>query len=104
MPVAARVMDWDYFQVRIGATLYVGIPFDMRLARRHFAIRRLVDQSGETAFFIRDLGSHCGFTVNGTRNQGSDEMPLRDGDRIQVGAEFVFRLERPSSAEKLSRA
>jgi hypothetical protein len=92
MPLATQVMGWSYFLVCTGGTLYVGIPSDLRLARTHFAIRRVAGESGST-FRIRDLGSHCGLMVNETRNQGGDEMPLKDGDLIHYGFEFLFRLQ-----------
>lgn len=87
-----QMMEWSYFIVCKGGVLYLGIPSDTRLARKHFAIRRVARESG-TTFWIRDLESHCGTMVNSTLNRGSDEMPLNDGDLIRCGLEFSFRLQ-----------
>jgi len=50
---------------------------DSRASRRHAEIR--ADASG---YFIRDLGSTYGVTVNGERVESA---PLRSGDRIEFG-------------------
>ena len=55
MPVATQVTGWDYFLGCSQGTLYLGIPSDLRLARCHFAIRRVAEGSG-ISFRIRDLG------------------------------------------------
>jgi hypothetical protein len=90
--VVEKVRKREPFQVRLGDTLFIGIPSEMRLGRSHFAIRRVAGPSGEVAFFIWDLQSRCGFMVNDARNQGSAEVQLKDGDRIHYGFEFTFSL------------
>ncbi len=88
--IAEKARRKEAFQVHQGDTLYLGIPSDLGLARKHFSIRRAETESGEVVFFIRDLGSHCGFFLNGDRPPGSAEIALKDGDRIFYGFEFVF--------------
>ena len=90
LPEVVKRVRQEPFQVRLGETLFIGIPSDLRLARSHFAIRRAVGESGEVLFLVRDLRSHCGFIVNDARNAGSAEMQLKAGDRIHYGFEFVF--------------
>jgi pSer/pThr/pTyr-binding forkhead associated (FHA) protein len=63
---------------------------DSHVSRRHAQIRR--EQGG---IFLYDLGSSNGTFVNSQRVSGA--IPLRPGDRIQVGhTELVFRTGTPS--------
>jgi pSer/pThr/pTyr-binding forkhead associated (FHA) protein len=50
---------------------------DPKVSRRHFKIRRAVNQ-----FIISELDTTNGVFVNGTK---VNESPLADGDRISVG-------------------
>lgn len=52
---------------------------DLRLARRHFEIRREDTAQGAVRYLVRDLDSHCGTPINGRRvDAGWHE--LGDGD------------------------
>jgi hypothetical protein len=86
--VAEQLGRKEPFQARLWTILFIVIPGDLYLARRHFAIRR-ADDGG---FLVRDLHSTGGFRLNGVRNPGAVEVPLNDGDRIQCGSDFVFNL------------
>src|SRR5882724_11677901 len=54
LPEVVKRVRQEPFQVRLGETLFIGIPSDLRLARSHFAIRRAVGESGEVVFLVRD--------------------------------------------------
>lgn len=63
---------------------------DLRLARRHFEIRRQDEPEGAVRYFVRDLDSHCGTPINGRRvDAGWHE--LTDGD-VLLFTMFRFRL------------
>lgn len=89
--VAEKLGQEEPFQVHLEDTLYIVFPFENRLSRRHFSIRRTTDESGQDLFLIQDLGSCCGIWVNGSR-MTSEERPLSCGDIISVGSMFFFRL------------
>jgi hypothetical protein len=102
--VVKKVSRQDPFGARLGDTLFIAIPSDIRLARSHFSIRRAAGESGEAVFLIRDLQSHCGFMVNDVLNAGSAELQLKGGDRIHYGFEFVFNVVAGESDDQDSRA
>jgi pSer/pThr/pTyr-binding forkhead associated (FHA) protein len=59
------------------------------VSRRHARITK-----GRAGFFIADLGSSNGTTVNGQILQPHRARMLRNGDRIKVGLvviQFLFR-------------
>ena len=62
--VVEKIIKREIFKVQKGDTLFIEIPFEMRLARSHFAIYRSVDESGLSAYEVEDLGSHCGLMLN----------------------------------------
>lgn len=66
---------------------------DSKLSRFHCEVHR----RGEAAYVLRDCGSR-----NGTEHNGhlvSTEVPLRDGDRIDIGnTVIVFHARRPPEA------
>ena len=58
------------------------------VSRRHARITR-----GQNGYFITDLGSSNGTTVNGQPLAARRAYPLRNGDRIKVGLVVIqFRL------------
>ncbi len=75
-----------FVEVVLGRDPASGIRFDPDkdsvVGRRHACISR--DAVAPHRFILRDLGSRNGTFVNALRL--ADEMPLRDGDVIQLGA------------------
>jgi two-component system cell cycle response regulator len=72
--------------VVIGRDDSVDVPLlDDRISRRH---ARLVVEGDES--WVEDLGSRNGTFVNGERISG--RHPVRDGDKIQLGARSILRF------------
>jgi len=71
----------------------VYIP-DERLSREHARI-----EFRDGSYWLKDLGSKNGVTVNATRV--SDQQQLHDGDAVQLGSStLVLQIERSSEALK----
>jgi len=69
---------------------------DDKVSRAHACIRHSDGQ-----FFLKDLGSRNGVFLNGEKIES--DVPLKPGDRIQVGA-TVFVLEQATPAEDAAKA
>jgi len=66
------------------------------VSRRHASI--LVDVGGQT--WLTDLGSRNGTLVNGVPLVCHQAVSLRDGDRIGLGSESVFKLIRTDPVDE----
>lgn len=67
---------------------------DLRLARNHFEIRCEGDPAGPAGtlrYFVRDLESHCGTSINGLRVDAGWHQ-ITDGDRLLFEI-FELRIE-----------
>jgi anti-anti-sigma factor len=82
----------------IGRRADAGVPLDdAEVSRRHAEVRYRAGR-----YFVADLGSSNGTLLNGQAIEG--EVPLADGDVVQVGAaHLTFRLRRPPSSPVADR-
>jgi hypothetical protein len=94
LPEVLRRVRQQPFQVRLGETLFIGIPPELALARRHFRIRHVASESGGDVFLAQDLRTHCGTRVNNQVISDTLGIQLNDNDRISCGAHFVFNIVR----------
>jgi diguanylate cyclase (GGDEF)-like protein len=86
---------------RLGASTVIGRSvdcevriFDVGVSRRH----AVIEQQGDTDYFVQDLGSRNGTTVRG---RSITKCRLVDGDRIGVGPVF-FRFTLADEMEELA--
>jgi predicted component of type VI protein secretion system len=65
---------------------------DVCIADPHISRRHCVISAGQSGYFIKDLGSANGVTLNGTKI--TSEAPLKDGDKLLLGkVEIEFHQE-----------
>src|SRR5579864_5027415 len=97
-PHAGRVFPLDKDSVVIGRSQEADIVLDANeISRRHALIMRRED-----SFFIEDLNTRNGTSVNGRRLV--QPAPLADGDSVQIASfRLVFRGELASSSSEVSR-
>jgi diguanylate cyclase (GGDEF)-like protein len=86
---------------RLGPTTVVGRSLDCQIKIHESGVSRrhaLITQSGETEYFVQDLGSRNGTTVRG---RPVTRARLTDGDRIGVGPVF-FRFALADETEEMA--
>jgi two-component system cell cycle response regulator len=86
---------------RLGPTTVVGRSLDCQIKIHESGVSRrhaLITQSGETEYYVQDLGSRNGTTVRG---RPVTRARLTDGDRIGVGPVF-FRFALADETEELA--
>jgi two-component system, cell cycle response regulator len=86
---------------RLGANTVVGRSLDCQVKIHESGVSRrhaLITQSGETEYFVQDLGSRNGTTVRG---RPITRARLVDGDRIGVGPVF-FRFALADETEEMA--
>jgi diguanylate cyclase (GGDEF)-like protein len=86
---------------RLGANTVVGRSLDCQIKIHEAGVSRrhaLITQSGETEYYVQDLGSRNGTTVRG---RPITRARLTDGDRIGVGPVF-FRFALADETEELA--
>ncbi|HJL18328.1 MAG TPA: GGDEF domain-containing protein [Sandaracinaceae bacterium LLY-WYZ-13_1] len=83
-PGAIHSVDGDVLVLGRDRSLPARID-DRGISRRHARVIRIAG-----VFYVEDLGSTNGTRVNGERV--SQPRPLRDGDRIQLGASTLLRV------------
>jgi pSer/pThr/pTyr-binding forkhead associated (FHA) protein len=83
--------DLDKPEVKIGRNvkdIINDIPIeDREVSRSHAKITRRNQQ-----YFIQDLGSSTGTSVNGIRLKASQEVTLQNGAEIAIGPKVKFRF------------
>ena len=93
----------DFYFLNGGELVLGNDPFsadvvvrDVEVEPRHASIRR---EPGSGTYVVRDLGTGASTLVNGEPFGGSEERPLRDGDRIMIGDSVLeFSREDPVKA------
>jgi diguanylate cyclase (GGDEF)-like protein len=86
---------------RLGTTTVVGRSLDCQIKIHESGVSRrhaLITQSGETDYYVQDLGSRNGTTVRG---RPVTRAHLTDGDRIGVGPVF-FRFALADETEEMA--
>jgi diguanylate cyclase (GGDEF)-like protein len=86
---------------RLGPNTVVGRSLDCQVKIHESGVSRrhaLITQSGETEYFVQDLGSRNGTTVRG---RPITRARLADGDRIGVGPVF-FRFALADETEEMA--
>jgi two-component system, cell cycle response regulator len=86
---------------RLGTNTVVGRSLDCQVKIHESGVSRrhaLITQSGETEYFVQDLGSRNGTTVRG---RPITRARLADGDRIGVGPVF-FRFALADETEEMA--
>lgn len=75
----------------------VTITGDTAISRQHCKFERTPD-----GIFVSDMGSSNGTQVNG-KKIGEDRVPIKDGDKVQIGSTAIT-LEDPASRRESRRA
>ncbi len=86
---------------RLGNTTVVGRSLDCQIKVHEAGVSRrhaLITQSGETEYYVQDLGSRNGTTVRG---RPVTRARLMDGDRIGIGPVF-FRFALTDETEEMA--
>jgi diguanylate cyclase (GGDEF)-like protein len=86
---------------RLGANTVVGRSLDCQIKIHESGVSRrhaLITQSGETEYYVQDLGSRNGTTVRG---RPITRARLTDGDRIGIGPVF-FRFALADETEEMA--
>jgi diguanylate cyclase (GGDEF)-like protein len=86
---------------RLGATTVIGRSLDCQVKIHEAGVSRrhaLITQSGETEYYVQDLGSRNGTTVRG---RPITRARLTDGDRVGIGPVF-FRFALADETEEMA--
>ena len=70
--------------------------FDVDVSRLHALLRFRPDGTAS----LQDLGSTNGTFCNGERLATGVEVPLHDGDKVQLGPSILFKFIRPSRGDE----